>query len=113
MDRRLRTRHTVEWIVRYSLGASVEWRPCRLIDLAETGATIELPGLLDDASPSDEIAIQFQLPEDVAGPFAILGDIRHMTLTAEGGVRLGVEFKLLTSRDVMLLNLVDQSHSFA
>lgn len=113
MDRRRRSRHTVEWIVRYSLGASVEWRQCRLIDLAETGATIELSGLLDDESASDEIAIQFELPEDIAGPFAILGDIRHMTLTAEGSVRLGIEFTHLTPRDVMLLNLVDRSHSFA
>ena len=112
MDRRRRTRHTVEWIVKYSLGASVEWRQCRLVDLAETGATIEPSGPLDDESPSGEIAIQFKLPEDVARPFALLGDIRHVTPTSEGRVRLGVEFKHLTPRDVMLLELVDRSHSY-
>ena len=112
MERRRRTRHTVEWIVRYSLGASVDWRQCRLVDVAETGATIEPFDLLDDESPAGEIAIQFQIPEDLAGPFAILGDIRHSTRTSEGHVRLGVEFKDVTTRDVMLINLINRSHSF-
>ena len=47
------------------------------------------------------------------GPFAILGDIRHMTQISEGGVRLGIEFTKLSTRDVMLLNVVARSHSFA
>jgi hypothetical protein len=113
MDRRRRTRHTVEWIVRYSLGASREWRECRLVDLSETGATIEPSGPIDDESPSGEIAIQFQLPEDITRPFALLGNIRHVTPTSEGDIRLGIEFKHLTPRDVMLLELVDRSHSFS
>jgi PilZ domain len=113
MDRRRRTRHTVQWIVKYSLGASREWRECRLVDLSETGATIEPSGPIDDESPSGEIAIQFQLPEDITRPFALLGNIRHMTPTSEGDIRLGVEFKHLTPRDMMLLQLVDRSHSYS
>jgi PilZ domain len=112
VERRRRTRHTVEWIVEYSLGASVAWQRCRLVDLAETGATIE-PFNLTDNSASGEVALRFQLPEDIAGPFAILGDIRHVTQISEGRVRLGIEFRNLSTRDVMLLNVVARSHSFA
>ena len=112
MERRRRTRHTVEWIVEYSLGTSVEWQRCRLVDLAETGATIE-PFDLTANMASGEVALRFQLPEDIVGPFAILGDIRHMTQISEGGVRLGIEFTKLSTRDVMLLNVVARSHSFA
>jgi hypothetical protein len=112
VERRRRTRHTVEWIVEYSLGASVEWHRCRLVDLAETGATIEPFDPIDN-SASGEVALRFQLPEDIAGPFAILGDIRHVTRIPEGSVRLGIEFENLSTRDVMLLNLVARSHSFA
>jgi hypothetical protein len=108
VERRRAKRHTVEWSARYRLGASAEWRDCRLIDLAKTGATIEPFGPFEDNSLSGEVEIQIELLGDVAEVFELLGDIRHMTWTSAVRAHLGIEFKNLTRLDVMLLELIDR-----
>ena len=92
----------------YRLNATSEWRPCRLIDLATTGATIELLAPLDDASLGHEIQIMFEFGDTTTGWFDLQGDIRHQTPTPAGRFRLGIEFKNLTAVDALLLDLIEQ-----
>jgi hypothetical protein len=108
MERRRATRHTVEWFAEYRLGATSEWRPCRVIELATTGATIELLAPLDDDSLKRDIQIMFEFPGETTEWFELLANIRHQTPTTTGRVRLGIEFKNLTAIDVMLLELIER-----
>ena len=109
MERRRATRHTVEWAARYRLHALADWRRCRLIDVGKTGATIEPFDLLDHESPSgSEIAIQFELLAEPPEKFELHGAVRHRTRTADGRIRLGIELENLTSRDVILLDLISR-----
>jgi hypothetical protein len=108
MERRRAIRHTVDWYAVYRLNATSEWRPCRLIDLATTGATIELLTPLDDDSLQHEIQIMFEFRGETTEGFDLLGDIRHQTPTAVGRARLGIEFKNLTPIDVMILELIER-----
>ena len=108
MERRRAKRHTVEWFAVYRLDATTEWRPCRVIDLATTGATIELLVPLDDDSLERDIQIMFEFRGETTEWFDLLGDIRHQTPTTMGRARLGIEFKNLTPIDVMILELIER-----
>lgn len=108
MERRREKRHPVEWFGGHRLGATSEWRPCRVIDLATTGATIELLAPLDDDSLEREIQIMFEFRGETTEWFDLLGDVRHQTPTTTGRVRLGIEFKNLTAIDVMILDLIER-----
>ncbi|HEX4531414.1 MAG TPA: PilZ domain-containing protein [Acidimicrobiia bacterium] len=108
MERRRAIRHTVDWYAVYRLNATSEWRPCRLIDLATTGATIELLTPLDDDSLQHEIQIMFEFRGETTEGFDLLGDIRHQTPTTVGRAHLGIEFKNLTPIDVMILELIER-----
>jgi PilZ domain len=107
MERRRAIRHTVDWFAVYRLDATSEWRPCRVIDLATTGATIELLAPLDDDSLERDIQIMFEFRGTTEG-FDVLADIRHQTATTVGRVRLGIEFKNLTEIDVLVLELIER-----
>jgi PilZ domain-containing protein len=108
MERRRAIRHTVDWFAAYRLDATSEWRPCRLIDLATTGATIELLAPLDDDSLEREIQIMFEFRGESTEGFDLLGDIRHQTPTTVGRTHLGIEFKNLTPIDVAILELIER-----
>jgi hypothetical protein len=106
MERRRAIRHTVDWFAAYRLDSTSEWRPCRLIDLATTGATIELLAPLDDDSLEREIQIMFEFRGETTEGFDLLGDIHRQTPTTVGRAHLGIEFKNLTQIDVMILELI-------
>lgn len=103
MERRRAPRHTVEWSASYRIGASTQWRPCRVINLTLTGIAIEPFDVCDDDLLSGTIEIHFGLPEDIPEVFELIGDIRHRTRAPGGRIHLGIEFKDLTTLDTMAL----------
>ena len=84
-------RHPVEWSARYRLSAMLESRPCRLIDVSKTGAAIQPFEPLNFDPLASQVEMQFKFP-GIDETIEFLGNIRHMTRTAEGHVHLGIEF---------------------
>ena len=85
----------------------LESRPCRLIDVSKMGAAIEPFEPLNFDPLASQVEMQFNFP-GIDETIEFLGDIRHMTRTAEGHVHLGIEFTHLTVWDVMLLDLINR-----
>jgi PilZ domain-containing protein len=103
-------RHPVEWSARYRLPTTLEWRPCRLIDVSTAGAAIEPFAPLSFDALGSPVAVQFKLP-GIDETFELHGDIRHTTRTSQGHVHLGIEFTNLTALDVRLLDLINRGLS--
>jgi hypothetical protein len=103
-------RHPVEWSARYRLPTTLEWRPCRLIDVSTAGAAIEPFVPLNFDSRGSPVDVQFKLP-GIDETFELHGDIRHTTRNSEGHIRLGIEFAHLTASDVRLLDLINRGLS--
>ena len=79
-EQRRSQRYDVEWVCRYRLLRPSVWRPCRLIDVSDTGAAFEPFELaLDGPDRSWEVAVT--LP----GRYAVSGAVRG-AVTAIPGV---------------------------
>jgi len=94
MERRREARDTIERCASYRLGSTAEWQACRVVDMGSMGIAIEPFDLLDDHAFAGPISIKTpEPPEWVAEELEILGKVRHRTRTADGRVRLGIEFR--------------------
>jgi hypothetical protein len=91
-EQRRSQRYDVEWVCRYRLLRPSPWRPCRLIDVSETGAAFEPFELALDETPVGEIELMLSTPTGAAEPFRLVGQVRHLTRTSVGRTRVGIRF---------------------
>jgi PilZ domain len=105
-QRRRAARRPVDWAARYRLSKTAAWRPCRLIDISETGTAIEPLDLTAGEEPVGWLDLELVSPEEELLRFH--GEIRHMTRSAQGRVRLGIEFAGLSTLEESLMGLLSR-----
>ena len=107
-ERRRRNRHSVAgWTGRYRLEGASGWRDCTLVDVSESGAGFEAFMLATDAVSLSTAELEL-VDGSGAGEDAIRlrGQVRHLTRSSEGHVRVGVEFLGLTELEGRLLGML-------
>jgi PilZ domain len=111
-QRRSSPRYPADWSARYRGDPNAEWRACRIIDLSEHGAAVELrlaPGT--SVEPRLQIEIS-SLVRDEAG-VVLWGDIRHQTPTGSDRLLVGIEFAPIGNDQANLLRLLVALRSIA
>ncbi len=89
--RRRSQRYPIDLFVEYRFRSDAPWRPCRIVDLSEHGATVHLQDLEPGESFRDRIDLEISSqPQDPIG-VVLRGQIRRRSLQADGLV-IGVEF---------------------
>jgi hypothetical protein len=113
-DRRRATRRDAGWMSSYTLANDAEpWAvaladnvPCVVHDLSMSGAGLELARA--DVTVDDHLRLDLQLGSDRKASIRLTGAVRHLTPTANGCVRAGVEFvDLGTLEHALLQRLLD------
>jgi PilZ domain len=108
-EQRRSQRHDVEWVCRYRLLRPSAWRPCRLIDVSDTGAAFEPFELSLEETPAGVIELMLSTPTGVAEPFRLVGQVRHLTRTSLGRTRVGIRFTDVDAAErTRLLGLAEQ-----
>jgi len=107
-DQRRQGRHAVDlWSGRYRLEDASGWRECRLVDVSETGAGFDAFMLPTDAASVSTAELEIVDPYgDADTPIIVKGNVRHLTRSPDGQVRVGLEFVGLTDLEGRLLGLL-------
>jgi hypothetical protein len=108
-DRRRSIRRDAGWMSSYTLANDAEpWAaaladnvPCVVHDLSMSGAGLELARA--DVAVDDHLRLDLQLGSDRKASVQLTGAVRHLTPTANGCVRAGVEFVHLGTLEHALL----------
>jgi hypothetical protein len=107
-ERRRKHRHApAEWKSRYRLAGASGWRDCTLVDVSESGAGFQAYMLATDAVQLT--SAELELIDDSGtgeGSIRLRGQVRHLTRSEEGHVRVGIEFVGLTELEGRLLGLL-------
>jgi hypothetical protein len=93
-ERRRARRRIVNWPGRYWLSDDPrsDVRPCRIIDVSETGVGVEIFGGLPEDPVGRLLAVHVPGPEGGSMGFHIEGVIRDVQPGHAGSVRLGIAF---------------------
>ena len=112
VQRRRSQRHPTDVPVDYRFGPAAPWRTCRIVDVSEHGATVELHNLEPGESFGDRIDLEISsVPEDAVG-VVLRAQIRRRSRLPDGLV-IGVEFMPTGTDCVNPLRLVAELHSVA
>lgn len=60
-----------------------------MLDVSESGAALEVP---PEQILGGRLAVDLELPTGQSAAFQLVSEIRNMTVTPEGKLRLGIEF---------------------
>ena len=108
-EQRRSQRHDIQWVCRYRLLKPSDWRPCRLIDVSDTGAAFEPFELSLEETPAGVIELMLSSPTGEAEPFRLVGQVRHLTRTSLGRTRVGIRFTDVDAAErTRLLGLAEQ-----
>jgi len=111
-DQRRDPRRAVEWPAHFRRPGSAGWRPCRLIDISETGAAIEAFEVDDAESLRGVLELQLRAPAEVGEMMRLHGTVRYATCSAEGRVRAGIELDNGSALDEALLDALLRLNAF-
>jgi hypothetical protein len=111
-EQRRGPRHDVEWPAHFRRPGGPGWRPCRLIDISETGAAIEAFEVADDESLRGVVELQLRAPAEVGEMMRLHGAVRYSTRSSEGRVRAGIEFDQGSGLDQELLEALLRLNAF-
>jgi hypothetical protein len=104
-QRRRSQRYPTDWSVGYRFSPDAPWRNCRIVDVSEHGATVELHDLEPGESFGPRIDLQLSAqPEDAIG-VVIRAQVRHRSRKPDGLV-IGVEVTPTGTDRVNLLRLL-------
>jgi hypothetical protein len=113
IQRRRATRYSTDLPVQYRFRADAAWRNCRIIDVSEHGAAVELHEVGPGESFGQRIDLEISsLPTDATGA-VLRGQIRRRTLRPDSSLVVGVEFTPSSSECAGLLRLLIGLHSLA
>jgi hypothetical protein len=105
IQRRRSQRYPTDFSVEYRFSSNAPWRNCRIVDLSEHGATVELHDLEPGESFGPRIDLEISsLPQDAIG-VVLRAQIRRRSRQPDGLV-IGVEFTPNGTDDVNVLRLV-------
>jgi hypothetical protein len=112
VQRRRSQRHPTGLPVEYRFSREDPWRNCRIVDVSEHGATVELHDLKPGESFGDRIDLEISsVPQDSVG-IVLRAQIRRRSRQPDGLV-IGVEFMPTGTDCVNLLRLLAELHSVA
>jgi hypothetical protein len=85
-ERRNNARHPVGWLAEYSAeGIAGTWSRCEVIDISEAGAGLILEGPLVET----DTRLTLELAADHS---RLEGTVKHVTMSPDGTMHIGVEF---------------------
>jgi hypothetical protein len=111
-EKRHGARHSVEWPAHYRRPGGTGWRPCRLIDISESGAAIEAFEVGDDEALTGVVELQLRAPLDLGEMMRLHGSVRYSTRSAAGRVRVGIELEPTSELDPQLLDALLRLNTF-
>jgi hypothetical protein len=112
-EQRRNERRPVEWSAHYRQPHTDGWRPCRLIDIAESGAAIEAFGLRDDEQLTGSIELELRAPARFGEMVRLHGLVRYSSRTSEGRTRAGIELDPSSVLDADLLEALVRLNAFS
>jgi hypothetical protein len=78
-----------------------------LVDISETGAGFQAFMLATDAVPQSTAELELvDRSRDGEDPIRLRGEVRHLTRSEQGHVRVGIEFVGLTELEAQLLGML-------
>ena len=95
-ERRRSPRRKVDWTGWYQLQGETTWHVCRFIDISETGAAVQTPGIAEWAAPG--CVIEVRLDAGNGTRIGVRGEIRNLTHMPDTWVGIGFEFAALGDR---------------
>lgn len=106
-------RRPVDWPAHYRQPHTVSWRPCRLIDISESGAAIEAFELRSDERLTGTIELELRAPAQLGEMMRLHGLVRYSTRSAEGRTRAGIELEPSSVLDGDLLEALVRLNAFS
>jgi hypothetical protein len=107
-EQRRRPRHrAAHWKGRYRFGGASGWRDCELVDVSATGAGFQAFMLPSDALPMADVELELiDRADPEPDPLRFTGQVRHLTRSNAGHVRVGMEFADLSELEGRLLAML-------
>lgn len=112
-EHRRNERRSVEWPAHYRQPHTDGWRPCRLIDISETGAAIEAFELRDEERLTGAIELELRAPAQLGEMVRLHGLVRYSTRSSEGRTRAGIELESSSFLDADLLEALVRLNAFS
>jgi hypothetical protein len=88
------------------LAGASGWRDCTLVDVSGTGAGFQAYMLATDAVQLSTAELELIDASGGEGRIRLRGQVRHLTRSDEGHVRVGIEFVGLTELERRLLEML-------
>jgi hypothetical protein len=88
------------------LAGASGWRDCTLVDVSATGAGFQAYMLATDAVQLSTAELELIDDSSGEGRIRLRGQVRHLTRSDEGHVRVGIEFTGLTELEGRLLGML-------
>jgi len=98
-------RFATAWSGRYRTGSNTPWRPCTVLGVSRTGATLELDGIASSVRVRGMLDLVLASAGYGEG-VRLAGRIRHQRRLSGGRVRVGTEFDNLSAAEADLLELL-------
>ena len=100
-------RVAMRWPARYMAPGDECWIECNVIDLSLGGAALEMP--MPDCEPQGRLALEIESVDAQPVGLRLLGTVCHWDGTADGHLRVGIEFMHMTNLErYKLANLVSR-----
>jgi hypothetical protein len=106
-------RRSVDWPAHYRQPRVDGWRPCRLIDISESGAAIEAFELHDEEKLTGAIELELRAPAHLGEMMRLHGIVRYSTCSSEGRTRAGIELESSSVLDADLLEALVRLNAFS
>jgi hypothetical protein len=113
MRRRL-PRQDANWQGKYTVeGAPGVWGACEILDISILGTGLELFEDSQHLLPSigdlvgRPVLVEVQTPAGASITLQMMGEIRYTTPGKRGGVRVGLEFSLLSETEQAIVNMLE------
>ena len=98
-------RFATAWSGRYRTGSNTQWRPCTVLGVSRSGATLELDGIAPNVRVRGMVDLELASSGHGEG-VRLAGRIRHQRRLSGARVRVGAEFDNLSAAEADLLELL-------
>ncbi|MFN8027828.1 MAG: PilZ domain-containing protein [Acidimicrobiia bacterium] len=112
-EKRTDARRAVDWPAHYRQPHTDGWRPCRLIDISESGAAIEAFELQTDERLTGAVELELRAPAQIGEMVRLHGVVRYSTRSSEGRTRAGIELEPSSALDADLLEALVRLNAFS
>lgn len=83
------------------------WSECRLIDISILGVGIEIVGAVPTDLVGRRLVVEANAPVGASVALRLIGEVRHMSSEAHGGIVVGLEFIDLSETEQKILRVME------